>query len=128
MTKWARIRIREGAKGDRKGDRSTADAPKLGVAPTDIFGTSKREHARITREAADAATLVSNATPAQARLLLRLANAYPSNGVCFPFVATLERFLAATASIDDAGGAALDEAAVARLWREAAEATDEPVD
>jgi hypothetical protein len=108
MTKWARIRIRDGGRSDR----STADGPRLGVAPTDVFGTSKREHARITREAADAATLVTNATPAQARLLQRLAAAYPSNGVCFPFVATLERFLAATASLDEVAGAALDEAAV----------------
>ncbi|HMF43563.1 MAG TPA: hypothetical protein VKQ32_22975 [Polyangia bacterium] len=124
MTRWARIRIREGGRTDQAGP----SGPRLGVTPTDFFGTSKREHTRITREAADAAALVTNATPAQARLLQRLAAAYPSNGVCFPFVATLERFLAATASLDEAAGAALDEAAVARLWREAAEGTEEPLD
>lgn len=124
MTRWARIRIREGGTNDRAGP----DRPRLGVGPTDVFGTTKREHLRIAREAADAALLVTNATPAQARLLQRLAAAYPSNGVCFPFVATLERFLAATASLDEAAGNALDEAAVARLWREAAEGTAEPTD
>ena len=124
MTKWARIRITEGGRNDR----SRAEGPRLGVAPTDVFGTPKREHHRIAREAAEAALLVTNATPAQARLLQRLAAAYPSNGVCFPFVATLERFLAATASLDEGAGAALDEAAIARLWREAAEGTAEPSD
>jgi hypothetical protein len=124
MTKWARIRIREGSPGDRGG----AEGRRLGVGPTDVFGTSKQEHARIAREAAAAAALVSEATPAQARLLQRLAAAYPSNGVCFPFVGTLERFLAATAALDEPAGAALDEAAIARLWRQAAEATAEPTD
>jgi hypothetical protein len=124
MTKWARIRIREGGKADPGGP----DRPRLGVGPTDVFGTSKTEHVRIAREAADAALLVSQATAAQARLLRRLVAAYPSNGVCFPFVGTLQRFLAATASLDDDAGAGLDEAAIARLWREAAEATDEPLD
>jgi hypothetical protein len=124
MTKWARIRIREGARGEQ----GAVAAQRLGVGPADVFGTSKQEHARITREAAAAAALVSDATPAQARLLQRLAAAYPSNGVCFPFVATLERFLAATAALDEAAGSALDEAAIARLWRQAAEATAEPTD
>jgi hypothetical protein len=124
MTKWARIRIRQGGRADKAGPERMG----LGVSPTDVSGTSQQEHARIAREAADAATLVSQATPAQARLLRRLAAAYPSNGVCFPFVATLERFLTATASLDEAAGARLDEAAIARLWREAAEATDEPAD
>jgi hypothetical protein len=124
MTKWARIRIREGGRGEQ----GAAAAQRLGVGPTDVLGTSKQEHARISREAAAAAALVSEATPAQARLLQRLAAAYPSNGVCFPFVATLERFLAATAALDETAGAALDEAAIARLWRQAAEATAEPTD
>jgi hypothetical protein len=124
MTKWARIRIRD----ERRGPPTRANAPALGVDPTDVFGTPIRERERITREAADAAALVAGATPAQVSLLRRLAAAYPSNGVCFPFVATLERFLAATTALDEAAGAALDEAGIARLWREAAEATDEPRD
>jgi hypothetical protein len=124
MTKWARIRIKEGGKAERTGP----DRPRLGVGPTDVFGTPIRERQRIAREAADAALLVTNATPAQSRLLQRLAAAYPTNGVCFPFVATLQRFLAATASVDDAAAATLDEAAIARLWREAAESTEEPSD
>src|SRR5262252_5191486 len=115
MTRWARIRIREGGRNDNGG----IDRPPLGVSPTDVFGTPIRERQRIVREAADAAALISRATATQALLLRRLAAAYPSNGVCFPFVATLERFLAATAALDQAAGDALDEAAIARLWRDA---------
>jgi len=124
MTKWARIRIRGGGRPARAGMETAA----LGVDPTDLAGTPAAERARVAREADDAAALVARATRAQADLLRRLANAYPSRGVCFPFVATLERFLAATAALDERAGAALDEAAIARLWREAAEATEEPLD
>ncbi|HEY7374504.1 MAG TPA: hypothetical protein VIF57_20240 [Polyangia bacterium] len=78
MTRWARIRIRDG----RRSPPARADAPALGVDPTDVFGTPIRERERITREAADAAALVANATPAQIQLLRRLAASATAAASC----------------------------------------------
>jgi hypothetical protein len=99
--------------GPPRGER-----PRLGVMPADHFGTSPEEHDRIAREAGRASLLVGQASLAQAQLLQRLANAATGGRVRVPFVATLERFLAVTSSLDIAAAAALSDEEIAALWRD----------
>ena len=100
--------------GPPRGER-----PRLGALPADHFGTSPEEHDRIAREAGRTSLLAGQASLAQARLLERLANAAPGGRLRFPYVATLERFLAATNSLDIAATAALSDEQVVALWRAA---------
>jgi hypothetical protein len=95
------------------------ERPRLAVFPADHFGTAPEEHDRIAREASLASHLVGRASLAQARLLERLANAATGHRLRFVFVATLERFLAATVALDPAAAAALSDAELAARWQTA---------
>jgi hypothetical protein len=102
MTKQAVIRVR--VAGPPVGRR-----PRIAIGPADHFGISPEEHDRI-------ADLVGKASLTQAQLSEPLVKMALAQELRVPFVATLERFLAATRDVD-AGTVSDDE--LAALWRDA---------
>jgi hypothetical protein len=97
--------------------------PPLGLGSMRQLGLSEDERNRIGREIGQGTLLLDKATRGQEELLLRLVASGPDRRLRFPFIATLRRFLAATASLDDAAAAALSDDALAKLWRDADEPT-----
>lgn len=95
------------------------ERPRIAVGPDRQFGTTPEEHDRIAREATRAAVLTTEARLAQARLLERLARIAPEGQLRFAHVAKLERFLAATAALDDASAEALPDEDLLTLWGDA---------
>jgi hypothetical protein len=102
-------------------ERATADRPRLGLGVAKQLGLSEAERDRIGEEIGEGDLILSKATRAQLVLLQRLAAAAPERCLRFPFIATVRRFLAATASLDDAAASALSDDALAQLWRDADE-------
>jgi hypothetical protein len=93
--------------------------PRLAVGPNAPFDTAPEERERVNREATRAVVLVDDAPLHQLRLLERLAGLSPEGGLRFPFVATLEHFLAATTALDDDAAAALPDGELLERWRDA---------
>jgi hypothetical protein len=100
-------------------ERLRGKLPPLAVRTTGHFRCAPEELDRIARETSRASLLVEEATEAQVLLLLRLAAAAPDAQLRFPLVATLDRFLAATAALDANAAQAVSDDALAALWRDA---------
>jgi hypothetical protein len=98
--------------------RQRGDWPPLGLSTSDREGTTEAERDRVAREAGKATLLLSKAKQGQRTLLERLARDAGEDGIKFPTVGILERFLAATAKLDAKAAAALPDDQVAALWRE----------
>src|SRR5690348_6151246 len=96
------------------------DRPRIGVMPADHESASAAEWDRVAHESARAAKLLDEASPAQWRLLGRLLGLAPGEELRLPDAGPLERFLAATDGLAEAGLG--DDALLAR-WREAEEGT-----
>lgn len=100
-------------------DLPAGERPRIAVGPDDHYGTSPEEHDRIACEAARAAVLVTDAPDQHADVLERLVRVAPGGELRFPFVATLERFMAEIAQLDDASTAALSDDELLALWCDA---------
>ena len=100
-------------------DKPEAKAPGVGIMTVGAQEVDDAERDRIGAEAPKAALLVSKAKRGQQVLLERLARAAGPRGVQFLLGSTLEAFLAATKSLDAKAAAALSDAQLAALWREA---------
>jgi hypothetical protein len=93
--------------------------PPLGLATVGHEDVDDEERERIAAEGGKGALLISKATPAQTLLLERLARAAWANGLRFQSVDILERFLTSSGKLDAKAAAALSDADVAALWRDA---------
>jgi hypothetical protein len=95
------------------------ERPQIAVWPDEHFGATSEERDRLATEATRAVVLVAEGGDTQARLLERVARASPDGQLRFSYAATLERFMAVTAGLDDASAAALSDDELVALWRDA---------
>jgi hypothetical protein len=94
-------------------------APAVGTSSLGAEEVDENERARIGVEAARGKVLINKAKRHQQHLLERLARAAGPRGVRFFLLSTLEKFLAATKSLDAKAAATLSHDELAELWRTA---------
>lgn len=105
--------------------RSHGKSRGVGVTSVEYEEVDDAERERIGAEAPKAAQLVAKASRGQQLLLERLARAAGPRGVRFLLRSTLETFLATTMSVDAKSAAALSDAELATLWRDAERGEEE---